>query len=812
MCVSREICTGNSAVMEERNRQKIDPLGRQPSLIQRRRRRRRRESRRNSYNEEKFQRVPWRQLYLNCTNHTEKDKEEEEWNRLLQFLSSPPTSPLDPFLPGSTENSYTFEFCGSGDEPYKMRESAKDLPVGRPSCPPSGTAGNSNFTEALLLGRSPVSGVVDASTLAALVRTLLMLRPVQGAAPSLSAHQKGPQTHSTTPSYLLRIGSRGLHVHSSKHRDEGFESDTDSTRSGGEERLGPGGAGSPAGDEASSSANSSASSDAEDPESPTVGTFPYRQRRRRRKEDSTDSGAPEEYEEEERVGGCDDELGELYTVSDVAFCHADPAFPKVAVWVVKRGQKQQQQVNIQGRKTTAASSSGLEALVFECKNEESTRKLVDSYTELSRRVKLEQFKNLRRKETNNPTSRGAFTLGRRPEANVDSSGRMGKYNLVQRVDGDGVTHIEVAGLARKGAPPSSSSESEPSSIISINTPDVGDILNSHSNAHNTKSRLLREIEGLIIRSDPIEQNGTARKEPTSRQRQPAILVAAPVDTSKAGPGSKDGELRKIWRSDASNDGLSQSDSPPQRPERRRYLRKNKSGTSEDLEVQQLGDKKGSVHIPKSGISDTTGRVVRGQYIRVSVDHPAVTIPLAQSPPPPLPSQYNWVLVNIGDYNNNSNPSSSLANATASVFSAATWSGNKHKQRSMSRDRATGPLSMTTTFAQQQQWDEAVRRRRSRSKSPPRTRPMAHRYIDVASSSLRLGGQSKKWGSEFGGKVWGSSGTLSFVNDDDQHRLSVVPSSNTSCLKSVIKKNKRFGECSEPKKVTFSAFATVQVVD
>ncbi|XP_071452314.1 uncharacterized protein [Hetaerina americana] len=693
--------------------------------------------------------------------------------------------------------------------------------------------------EAILLGRSPVSGVVDASGLAGLVRTLLMLRPVP-TSNSSNTQQRGPNQSTSHSSYLLRIGSRGLHVHSSKQRDEGFESDTDSTRSGGEERLTPSGPASPAADEASSSANSSASSDTEDPESPTVGgTFPFRQRRRRRKGDAADASTVED-EAEERLKkglGFEDDLRELYAVSDVAFCHADPAFPRVAVWVVKRGQPQvTTQTN--GRKVPTGSSGGLEAVVFECKNEESARKLVDSYNELSLRVKLEQFKNLRRKDTASSTqSQVTSTLGRRLNVGNSSIESAGRYNLVQRVDGDGVTHIEVAGLTRKGNSSTPPSESEPSSIISISTPDAGDILHSQSTTVPNKSRLLREIEGVIIRSE-VDQNGAvAKKEVTSRQRQPAILVAAPIDTSMAGPASKDAELRKVWRSDTlttSKDNFS-DDTPPQRPERRRYLRKgNKEGSLQDegnrcqqYLSQHGNDKCGTLnsHGYKNGTAETAGRVVRGQYIRVSVDRPAVNIPLTQSPPnPPPPSQYSWVLVNIGDYNNNTGSTSigsssvgsgpSKSSTASSVFSAATWSGNKNRLRSASRDR-TGPLSSSTTFAQQQQWDEAVRRRRSRSKSPPRTRPMAHRYIDVASTSLRLGGLSRRWGDEYGGS-WGSSGTLSFVSDGEKQRLTTfnnTSSTNTSsCLKSVIKKNKRFGECSEPKKVTFSAFATVQVVD
>lgn len=87
--------------------------------------------------------------------------------------------------------------------------------------PPSGAAAlPPGAEETILLGRRAVSGIVNASRLANIVRTLRS---------SVSAHR---------PTYWLWLSEQGLEVRGPKY-DEGFESDdSTSTKSGGEERAG----------------------------------------------------------------------------------------------------------------------------------------------------------------------------------------------------------------------------------------------------------------------------------------------------------------------------------------------------------------------------------------------------------------------------------------------------------------------------------------------------------------------------------------------------------------------------------------------
>jgi len=126
--------------------------------------------------------------------------------------------------------------------------------------------------ETILLGRRGVSGIVNASRLANIVRTLR--------SSSASAHHR--------PTYWLWLSEQGLEVRGPKY-DEGFESDdSTSTKSSSEERAGLSGD------------TSSGVSDLDDASDTSIGRVPK----------------------------------ELFCIRDIVFCHSDAAFPRVLVWVV----------------------------------------------------------------------------------------------------------------------------------------------------------------------------------------------------------------------------------------------------------------------------------------------------------------------------------------------------------------------------------------------------------------------------------------------------------------------------------------------
>ena len=809
--------------------------------------------------------------------------------------------------------------------------------------------------EAILLGREQVDGAIDTTSLASLIRSLL---PTTGRRSWSSSEHR----YTLRCSDGLEFLKRPVHPKQSKrHDDEGFESDDDSasTRSLGSSaddtisnsssccfvddhvfKCHPATTTTPGGRTATStrvpssstsscvssvatdSANSSGASDTEDTSAPptpspaTISTTSvsalvkslslFQQRNSTtvlQKPTSNATVTPSVRKEEQ------EDAKESYQIGEIAFCHTDPSFPRVVVWVVKK--KKSQRLSPSGTDT----SSGLEAVVFECSSEENTKKLCQSFQETSRRVKLDQYRHPhRRKDTSpapnrtsitpesiikalkdasektstntltnstskpiikplhKPTSRtsstNSNTSGPGSEVEVLSTIAGTRFNLVQRTDGDGVTHIEVSrGLPMENPVENVISLEEdqetcgPSSIISISTPDVGNLLSPNAN----KSTFCKEIEG-VIRSD-VDVGLGAKKEAMQRQRHPAILVI------HSGNGEDDsGELRKVWSPPASSkpphisteEGDDNSVDPPQRPERKKYVRKQKppapqppspnphsiksqiqsESTNKKIPLSKTQVDLNTSVVPHKRVGNNSNQqmVVRGQFIRVSVDQqqpqPTMVVPVIQ--------QSGWLYGNGTATGNLVAYSPAPSNWGVPLTATLKSTSNKNQTKNKTNPKKGESDEMFTTstnqpFQPQQTQHYQKNRSRSRnninanrrSKSPPARRPMAYRYIDTVPTSNnastlsnRFFGLSQKL-KEIGGSVVNSNQPY-FETARRRNSIGELPArfeyfgencggggsegKNGGNLKSVIKKNRRMGEYTEPKKVTFSAYATVQVVD
>jgi len=276
---------------------------------------------------------------------------------------------------------------------------------------------------------------------------------------------------------------------------------------------------------------------------------------------------------------------DTYSISDVLICHTDKVYKNCVIWVIRK-------------------SGTLEALVFECTTEDNARQLYRKFHEVSKRSKLERHKRRKSDGGSIVTRATDLTAGKIKSSinndrgnvtinNIDTSviekvveKNHQKWNLVQHTDKNGVTHIEVESTEPTHLV--KSRDNEPRSLVSF-SPNAAKFSARGANRNSKgldRSKFAKELESILSSeikrrddgnpSDRSDNEGSPypRQRPPGeslslRQRAPAMLLRKLDEFEEKAhkiwaKAEAEEENRKIWnKSSNSVIGIS---SPPRGPQ------------------------------------------------------------------------------------------------------------------------------------------------------------------------------------------------------------------------------------------------------
>ena len=357
---------------------------------------------------------------------------------------------------------------------------------------------------ARFVGRKAVTGPLNDQGLAHLVADLQTGDPLRGSGPNIAKQNSGNLEELRCN---LEFSDRHLLITYIK-KDEGFESDGESTKSNEAVKI--------VFNDDTSSANSSASSSDSDQDLTNAG--------------SSNSGSKSTPSSSASASPTADlakykfDHKESYNINDVVICHTAS---NNVVWVIRSPNK-----------------SDLEAIVIECSNEDDVKHLYKKFLDVSKRSKLERHRR-RKSDGGSVVARSMEAIFKRDKSSDRSDpepDRSLRYSLVQHTDRNGITHIEVEqpkslmlGSTTSSTAAQSAVSAMPDQKMGPSQQLVAKLRSSRSSAASKKpasekSKFAKELESILskeIESRKVLTHQSHRPPGESlslRQRAPALLL------------------------------------------------------------------------------------------------------------------------------------------------------------------------------------------------------------------------------------------------------------------------------------------------